>query len=480
MEKRRINQATNIKTPLVSDNVEEELVRFALRIRYEDLPSNVIRAAITFITDTVAVGIAGINAPLSKELRQSATNWGTSANHGAVVFGEADRFPLASAAFVNAFAIHSQEYDCVHEAAVVHPMATVFSTIFSQASMSEDTSGRDIILATVIGVDIATRLGACVKTPLKFFRPATAGLFGATLAIARLRNFSESQALSALGIALALCSGTMQAHIEGKPTLALQIANAARSAIVSCDLVENGFSGPQKSLTGPFGYLTLFEDEFDLDNVVKDLGVCFNITDVSHKPFPTGRASHGGLDCLQTAMEEGLTADNFESMVLHAPPIIKRLVGRPFKAGASINYSRLCYAYLASRMLLDGDVSLTSFSLEKLTDHRLKNLGERISVVDDGTKNPAAFEPQVLKVVLKDGHKINIQIDAMPASAKRPFTATQQFEKFEKCLNFGLPSVKIEQINELWNDLHNLESLSFNKIIKSILKGTNDDTASTS
>ena len=454
-----------------TSTAEYIFARFVLGLEFDDLPKETVNAAKKFIADTAGVGIAGYNAPLAKELRDTTAGWGSVSKNGATVLGTADKYPLASAAFINAFQIHCQEYDCVHETAVVHPMATILGAVFSQASVLNNVSGKDIITAVTAGVEIATRLGLCVSSPLKFFRPGTAGLFGATLAVARVRQFNPSQAVSALGIALAQCSGTMQAHIEGKPTLAFQIATAARGAITSCDFVAGGFDGPQMSLTGPFGYLTLFEDEFDLEFLTHNLGMSFNIVDVSHKPFPTGRAAHGGLDCLQRAIQKGLTAENLESLTLIAPPIIKRLVGRPFKQGAAVNYVRLCFPYLASRMLLDGEVGLDSFTSDKRSDQRLDALSKNISVLEDGTTDPANFSPQLLKAVLKNGETIEIHMAAMPASAERPLSSEEQYAKFEKCLSFGLGVSTETYARNLWDIFQNLETMSFEAILKEIMNG---------
>jgi len=266
VEKNPINHMSDIST---IHTVEAQLCRFALGLKYEDLNAASIDAAKVFISDTISVGVAGYNAPLAHELRSCVAAWGHS-EIGASVLGSDARYPLANAAYLNAFQIHCQEFDCVHEAAVVHPMASVFAAIFSQAGVMEAVTGQDVLMATVVGVEIATRLGVCVSSPLKFFRPATAGVFGATLAVARLRGLSETQALEALGVAL------------------------AQGAIMACDLIEAGFSGPSNALCGPFGYLTLFEDEFDVGALVDGLGGVgswerFNIIDLSHKPYPTGR-----------------------------------------------------------------------------------------------------------------------------------------------------------------------------------------------
>ena len=90
-------------------------------------------------------------------------------------------------------------------------------------------------------------------------------------------------------------AGTMQAHVEGKPTLPLQIAGAARAAVVANDLAEAGIPGPHDVFEGPYGYLSLFEEDSDIGPVIASLGQVWRIEEVSYKPFPTGRAAQGGI-----------------------------------------------------------------------------------------------------------------------------------------------------------------------------------------
>jgi len=227
-----------------------------------------IESAKTFILDSLGVGIAGANAPFNESVFKTAMFWGSG--NDAHLWGRGLKAPTATAAYLNGFQIHSMEYDCVHEPAVVHPMAAIFAATAAEVERQENVSGMALIEAIIIAVDVAIELGVTAVTPLKFFRPATASLFGATLAVARLRGFDEATAMSAMGCALAQCAGVMQAHVEGKPTLPVQIAGAARAAIVACDLAQAGLDGPESSLEGPFGYLKLFEDEADPEAAAPD------------------------------------------------------------------------------------------------------------------------------------------------------------------------------------------------------------------
>lgn len=414
----------------------------ALDVRLKDIPDEVMTAAKTFILDSLGVGVAGAAAKHADDVLHAARGWGAADGQGdGHVFGKGLALPAPSAAFVNGFQIHCQEYDCVHEPAVVHPMATICAALTAEVERAGAAGsvirGVDYISAVVVAVDVAAGLGVAAKLGIRFFRPATAGIFGAALGIARMRKFNHEATLNALGYALAFTSGTMQAHVEGKPALPVQIGNAARGAMMACDLAAAGMPGPVDVFDGSFGYLSLFEGESDLAPVIASFGQTWRIAEVSHKPFPTGRAAQGGIVAVQRLREKGVTADNLDRLTLMAPPLIKRLVGRPYKLDMAVNYARLCFGFSGAVALIDGGVGLSDFSEERLRDHKVGEIAQRIEVVDDGTADPAAFTPQVARAVLKDGQTIEVTIDALYGSPQNPLSRDAHLEKFRRCLAFG-------------------------------------------
>lgn len=422
-------------------NAAQAFVSHALSLGWEDMPPAAQAAVKTFLLDSLGVGIAGAGAPLSANIRQAALAWAGAGE--ANVWGKGSyRTSAANAAFVNGFQIHCQEFDCVHEPAVVHPMATILAALMATVDREGDVRGTELGAAIAAAVDVATGLGVAAKTPLKFFRPATAGIFGATLGCARLRGFNETQARNALGYALSFASGTMQAHTEGKPALPVQIANAARSAVMACDLAAAGMDSAQDSIEGPFGYLTLFEDSFDVAPVLASLGKVFRIAEVSHKPFPTGRAAQGGIVLAKQARAAGIRAEDISSITLTAPPLIKRLVGRPAQPDMTASYARLCYQYSGALTLIDGHVALKDFSPEALVRADVAALGARIEVIDDGQKDPAAFTPQVLGVTLASGEVRTFTINSLFGAPADPLSAGQNEAKFRECCAFGFGSAR--------------------------------------
>jgi len=107
----------------VQDPVVDKIVAHVESVAEHGVPSAARAAAKTFIADTLAVGIAGRLTPWRGEILDMLT--GPGGVEEATVFCGGERLPLMHSAMLNAYQIHGQEFDCVHEAAVVHPMATV-------------------------------------------------------------------------------------------------------------------------------------------------------------------------------------------------------------------------------------------------------------------------------------------------------------------------------------------------------------------
>ena len=132
---------------------------------------------------------------------------------------------------------------------------------------------------------------------MRFFRPANAGGLGATVGLAMLAGLGAEQLRDAIGIYYGQCAGTMQAHEEGSPQLAMQMGFAARRAVTAVELASRGMPGPRAPISGRFGYFALFDGRADTDPY-DVLGRDWPVLEVSQKPFPSGRATHGGIDAI--------------------------------------------------------------------------------------------------------------------------------------------------------------------------------------
>lgn len=372
------------------------------------LPASVRADAGRLLADTLAVGAAGSTAPGADGVLAAARGWG--ANDDARLIGSAGRLPASGAAFVNAFRIHCLEWDAVHESAVVHALSVVTAALGASIDRIGGCDPEAALTALAVGVDVAAGLGLVATSPLRFFRPATAGCIGAALAVARIEH---APLADVLGLAYSFCAGTMQAHVEGSIALPLQIANAARAAIMAVDLAKAGLSGPHDALEGPFGYFRLIDDG-TLATYTDTIGERWLICDVSTKPYPAGRASHAALGTIAALK---VTPADIARIDLYAPPLVKRLVGRSFYPEMTPAYARLCQPLLAALMLRDGRIDPRCFTAETFADPAVADLATRVIVQDDGNPDPNALSPQRLVLTRTDG---SVGEHAIPATLGSP------------------------------------------------------------
>jgi 2-methylcitrate dehydratase PrpD len=421
------------------------------------LPSSAQQAVQHFTLDTIGVGVAGASQVYARGFgRVFAKGQGKSS-----VWGGGLKTEAAAAAAINAFQAHCQEFDCVHEAAVLHPFTVVVPVLMAEAQATGTMSGATYVTACAAGVNVAVGLGVAATSQIRFFRPATCGLFGAVAALAQARGLSPEQLTHAFGYALAFAAGTMQAHVEGTPALAASVGHAARAAFDAVDLAEAGLPGPRGAIDGPFGYLALFEASSEIAPVLESLGQIWRVSEVSWKPFPTGRAAHGGIDMALQLRAQGLTPENLQSWTVFAPPLIHHLVGRPIQDSLEVNYARLCLPYCAAHAFLFGSVSLEAFTPEALSNRQTHALAKRIEVVKVDNGNAAAFTPQRSVALTTDGRRLEASVEALLGSPLRPLTREAQLAKFRACTGFaGLAQERTEEIIAVIDALPDLQDVA--------------------
>lgn len=429
----------------------------ALETRFSDLPEAAVERAKVYVLDSLGVGIAGSSVEGGDGLLRVASGWG---NQAVPVWGRAVRLSAPAAAFMNAWQMHNQEYDCLHEGAVVHAMATVLPAALAAAELRGGVSGAELIAALAVGVDVAAGLGLASRSGFRFFRPGTAGGFGATAAAARVLGLDKRTLEAAFAWQLGQVSGTMQAHTEGSPILPAQLAFNARAALQSCELAKLGFAPTSAVFEGPYGYLSVFEGAFALEPILQSLGREWRIAQFSHKPFPAGRATHGGIEGVMALQaQHGFTAADVARVEIEAPPLIVRLVGRPLLPQSGASYARLCMAYAVAKVLQKGAVDLADYRGAALSDPVTHELAARVETRDDGNPDPNALAPQAVTVRLKNGRDFSWRCETMLANPARPLTHDQHLAKFRRCLDFAATTLSPGSGERLIETVSRLEEL---------------------
>jgi len=440
----------------------DRIAAYVVEAKLADMNDAVRDKARVFLLDSLGVGIAGSSGEGVAELTQTVGSFGDGDEATVWVTGE--RLPATSAAIVNAYQLHCLEYDCVHEGAVVHPMATVLSASLAHAEKrSADgcpVSGPDFLVALAVGVEVATLLGVAAEGPVRFFRPATAGGFGAAAALAKLEGLDEKAVKDTLGITYGQTSGTLQPHAEGSPVLGMQIGFNARGALTAVALAKAGFRGPHEILDGAYGYFRMFEDNrFDLEAIWSRLGREWQIAQLAHKPFPSGRLTHGVLDALRQLEAKGIARDDIVGINGDVPLLVYRLVSRPDQPDPASNYAKLCLAYVAGAWIARGNVDVPEFRAPVLTDPTVHKAAAMVSLKQDDNPDENALVPQKFTFSLADGRKEIVELKQVYGHPDVPLSPEENEAKFRRCITYGAKMLRTRQGDDLVTAVDGIEDL---------------------
>ena len=212
------------------------------------------------------------------------------------IVGRPERLDALGAAFVNAISANLLDFDDTHLDTIIHPAAPVAAPVLALAQ-ARGFSGRDVIAAFILGVEVECRIGNAVS-PGHYARgwhiTSTCGVFGAAAACARLLGLSAAGIANAIGIAASQSAGI----VENLPTAAknVSVGNAARGGLFAALLAAEGYDASPRAIEGPLGWARAMGDEPDLERLAGGLGNSWEIAKNTYKPYPAGIVFHAVID----------------------------------------------------------------------------------------------------------------------------------------------------------------------------------------
>ncbi len=128
-----------------------------------------------------------------------------------------------------------------------------------------------------------------------------------------------------------------------------------------------------------------------------------------------------------------LPAGEVSKVIAYAPPLIRHLVDRPYRADMTPAYARLCLPFLCALMLTEGAIDPRRFSLETFANPALAALAARVEIRDDGNTDPNALAPQRVEVEFEDSQRLDFAIPITLGSPDRLLDARQAAAKYGLC-----------------------------------------------
>jgi 2-methylcitrate dehydratase PrpD len=276
--------------------VTERLAKFVADTRWRDLPAQVVHQAKRSLMNFFAVALTGCRNDTIETALATLTQF--SGGRQAALIGRRERIDALNAAFLNAAGANVLDFCDTHVPTAIHPTAPIMPALLALGELQRVT-GRDLILAFVLGQEVACRIGLAIS-PSHYNRgwhiTATCGVFGAAAGSAKLLGLSPAQTVWALGTAATEAAGLCECL--GTPAKSVGVGNAAKNGLFAALLAAKNFSGPAEPLTGTQGFYHALAETADLSRLTDGLGADFEIMKTSYKPYPCGFVLHPVLDCV--------------------------------------------------------------------------------------------------------------------------------------------------------------------------------------
>jgi 2-methylcitrate dehydratase PrpD len=410
------------------------VAEFAAGLRYEDLPANVIASAKQCILDSLGCGIFGSPTPWTQSVARVVAKLGQK--QGASAWGMNLRADPLGIALINGTSAQGYELDDCHDQSMSHYGAGVVPTVLAAAEGFGPYDGKAIILATVVGYEVGTRIGNTVS-PHAFnrgFHPCgLTSTFAAAAAMGKLLNLDVEQFVNALGLAGSQAAGLMAAQY-GAMAKRFHSGKAAQNGMLAAMLAAEGLTGVRNVLEAPYGgFCSTYAEKYDLGYATNGLGKDYEMLHNGFKRYSSLASSHTSVDALRAIREKHkIEGDEVSKVFIETTEMVKRHCGWPYIPAETIT-AQMNLPFTAAVTLLEGNAFVDQYADAKLRDPKIMNLADRVEVVvapDLEALGPHEMRAVRVTVTMKSGQQYKESVPYRSGHWKNPISTQALNEKF--------------------------------------------------
>lgn len=359
----------------------------------------------------------------------------------ALIAGRKERVDIANAALINGISSHLFDFDDTHLKTIIHPAGPVCSAVLALAELT-GASGRQVIDAVVLGIDVACRVGNTIY-PHHYDRgwhiTGSTGTLGAAAACARLLGLDADKTTMALGIAASQPVGLREQF--GTMTKPFHPGGAARAGLMSALMAREGFTASSRAIEAPRGFAQVVSTKFDWNEMTDQLGERFEISFNAYKPFACGIVIHPSIDACVQLRQQGVTPDNLARLDLRVHSLVLELTGK--KEPADGLQGKFSVYHGCAAGLIFGRASEDEYDDAIVNREDVVATRRKVNAIVDDAIDEAAVEATA---TLTDGKTVRIRVDHAIGSLERPMTDDDLMNKFS---TMSIPVLGEEKTRQL-------------------------------
>jgi 2-methylcitrate dehydratase PrpD len=458
------------------------IARLIYQFRVDQLPAAVITIARQHLLDTVGCCLAATDLDTSSALGAWLVSEGGAEQ--ATAIGVDRRLPAAQAAFMNGLLARSLEYDDM-AMPDLHPSGVIAPVVLAVGEWQR-ASGAELLAAMALGLELLIRIGRAGYDPdartSRFLQrgqdaSAICGVVAGAAVAARLFGLDADRIADAIGIAVSLASGSLEANRSGGTIKRFQSGWAAKSAVHAAGLAKAGVGGPAQAFEGRYGFYRCFLDgAFDAAMLADGLGTRWEVSSLRFKPYPSNYYTHAGIDAALAFSRRGIRPEQIRSAELGVATPMLHTMGEPLarkQAPKSAYEAKFSGPYTVASAIIGGTglgLGIDDFTDPLVREPRRATLMQRIAVVANPRCDAIFPEqaPAVLAVVTEAGERLLEEVMVNRGGPARPLDDGELAGKFEDCAKRTLPPHAVGSLRRAIEDLPVGDAVTLAKLLRAV------------
>ncbi|MFH1351633.1 MAG: MmgE/PrpD family protein [Pseudomonadota bacterium] len=443
----------------MASGLTREIAEFGYRLRYEELPHEVVDKVKVCTLHGICVGLASVEMKTAQQALRFVKRVFTQGETGTRLLMNGIRAPIVGATFANSVLFHSRiQEDDFHEG-LIHLGVIVLPAALAVAEQMR-RSGKDFITAVALGYEIGARISQTYaslsvkrgirSTPL--YGPLAAGI-----ASAKLLGLTEEQMINTLGWGANNGGGLLECGIaQTISEMPFQAGFASSAGLMAAFLAQEGVIAAPTLLEGERGFLRAFAGSNEgMEKVTAGLGRDYYMRETFFKLYPVG----GILQAPVSAILDLMKKNPIEPLKVQGVEVRMSPVEALYPGVDSMKPGPMNLRYCLSMAICEG--KMTTSAIDGVMNECVSNLMSKIKLIPDEGIKPLSCK---ISVATSDRGSIENQT--------RFDTMDFNFDEEVELVRSLIPEMKLpgNQVNKAIEIMRNLEACKdMTSLIESLL-----------
>ena len=372
-----------------------QLSHYAVSLRYEDLPPEVVERAKLITLHTMGAALAASDLHLIHSAQRVARQINGGPGGAATVWTSGEKLSAASTAFLNGTAADALDWeDCSWTG---HPSAGMIPAALAVAEEMGRT-GKEYLAAVVAAFEVYQRVAMSVQPGDDFDHARGWGIaswqiFASMVAASKLYGLDEEKMNQAFGAAVLfhkMPTNLQQATMSD--AYHYEQGFSAFSGVLAACCAREGFLNLENCFDIPYAYHEQLTGTVRREWMTRDLGTRYLIMDLLIKHWPANMWVQTPVEIvLDLARENAIDPAEIERIVID-PPTQGRMHFDP-NGYTSLMDAQFSMPFVIATALYSGHVGMEWYTDEKMRDPKVLALAAKIRGTD---RQPTSLQQSFL------------------------------------------------------------------------------------